>query len=74
MAKTIAKTILLWVTALVVLLTILGLPSVFEHPITLLLCILSSIILVTLCKEYISVRELYTLSGTKFLEDIWGRE
>ena len=74
MAKTIAKTILLWVTALVVLLTILGLSSVFEHPITLLLCILSSIILVTLCKEYISVRELYILSGTKFLEDIWGRE
>jgi hypothetical protein len=74
MIKTIAKTILLWVTALVVLLTILGLPSIFEHPITLLLCVLSSIILVTLCREYISERELYILSGTKFLENIWGKE
>lgn len=74
MIKTIAKTILLWVTALIVLITILGLSSFIEHPITLLFCILSSIILIALCKKHINKDELYTLSGTKFVEDVWGRE
>lgn len=74
MIKTVAKTILLWVTALVVLITILELSSFIEHPITLLFCTLSSIILIALCKEHINKDELYVLSGTKFVEDIWGRE
>lgn len=74
MVRTITKTILLWITALMVFVTVLGLPSFIEHPITITLCIAGSITLIALCKEYISRNELYVLSGTKFVEDIWGRE
>lgn len=74
MIKTIAKTILLWITALFVLVTILELSTFIEHPIVGALCILGSIILIALCKENINRDELYILSGTKFVEDIWGRE
>lgn len=69
--KKILKGILLWMTALAIMLFIGGIDSIADQGIDavfvwLLLCV----VLCSLCYKTISIRELYTLSGYKFFNKL----
>lgn len=65
--KKILKSILLWTTALTIMLFIGGIDSIVDKGLGVILAwIAICIVLYNLCRVTISIRELYTLSGYKF--------
>lgn len=64
--KKILKGILLWTTALTIMLFISGINSIVDKGLVVtLMWIVSCVVLYNLCRVTISIRELYTLSGYK---------
>ena len=69
--KKMLKGILLWVTALAIMLFIGGIDSIADQDIDAVFAWLSlCIVLCGLCYKTISIRELYTLSGYKFFNKL----
>lgn len=69
--KKILKGILLWVTALAIMLFIGGIDSIANQGIdTVLAWLLLCLVLCSLCYKTISIRELYILSGYKFFNKL----
>lgn len=64
--KKILKSILLWITALTIMLFIGGIDSIVDKGLGVTLAwIAICIVLYYLCRATLSIRELYTLSGYK---------
>ena len=69
--KKILKGILLWVTALAIMLFIGGIDSIANQGIdTVLAWLLLCLVLCGLCYKTISIRELYIISGYKFFNKL----
>lgn len=65
--KKILKGILLWITALTMMLFVGSIDSIVDKGLVVtLIWIVSCVVLYNLCRVTISIRELYTLSGYKF--------
>lgn len=64
--KKILKGILLWATALAIMLLISGIDSILDKGVGVTLAwIAVCLSLINLCRIYLSIRDLYTLSGYK---------
>lgn len=59
----ILKGVLLYATALAVMVFIGGIDSLIETPMKMLLWLLVTVILIAVCRRTITIRELYRLSG-----------
>lgn len=71
--KKILKGILLWITALTIMLFIGGIDSIVDKGLGVTLAwIAICIALYNLCRVTLSLRELYTLSGYKLLHKHFG--
>ena len=71
--KKILKGILLWVTALAIMLFIGGIDSIFDKGIGVTLAwIAVCLSLINLCRIHLSIRDLYTLSGYKLFYRLLG--
>ena len=71
--KKILKGILLWVTALAIMLFIGGIDSIFDKGVGVILAwIAVCLSLINLCRIHLSIRDLYTLSGYKLFYRLLG--
>ena len=61
--KLILKGVLLWVTALAVILFIGGIDSLIETPVKCCIWMIVTVILMAVCRRTITIREFYKLSG-----------
>lgn len=71
--KKILKSILLWATALTIMLFIGGIDSIVDKGVGVTLAwIAVCLSLINLCRIHLSIRDLYTLSGYKLFYRLLG--